>query len=178
MQCVHAPFFVAIVESNFFSRDNLQNDLRRGVLVTSYSHPHPSYSILNQVSHFILSVDAIVFFFFCICPMTSNHHGPADWVMREDILVPRAVILLANATDRELWPGPIFWSLRIAAAKSENVWSELIIPIWFFCISSANQNKSFSRNLPELARACQSSRSVTLAKRIAAMGTRMGRRKS
>lgn len=118
------------------------------------------------------------FFFFCICPMTSNHHGPADWVMREDILVPRAVILLANATDRELWPGPIFWSLRIAAAKSENVWSELIIPIWFFCISSANQNKSFSRNLPELARACQSSRSVTLAKRIAAMGTRMERRKN
>ena len=49
--------------------------------------------------------------------------------MREDILVPRTVILLVSATDRELWPGPIFWSLRIADAKSENVWRELIIPI-------------------------------------------------
>ena len=83
------------------------------------------------------------------------------------ILVPRDLILLASATDRELCTGPILESanrglpVNCATAKFEDVWSDLIISdlILLYLISQSKQ-------------VCQSSRSVTLAKRIAILGTR------
>jgi len=76
----------------------------------------------------------------------------------QGILVPRAAILLASATDRELWRGP---RLPIFVNDGSRY--------CFKFLRLAESQKSVIRGLP----ACQSSRSVALAKRIAALGTRM-----
>ena len=105
-------------------------------------------------------------------PTTSikwNLHQCACVLLLSDgILVPRAVVLLASPTDRKLWPGQIFWSLPVncEAAKFENVWSDLIISdlILLYLIRTIKTSPSFGT--------CPSSRSVSLAKRVAAR-TRM-----
>ena len=72
---------------------------------------------------------------------------------------PRAVILLASATDRELWQGPKTGSLRI---------TDLVSRMRLPSVAKMGSYCACALSCPR-----QSSRSLALAKRIAALRTRM-----